>query len=112
VRNKCAPYGALAIIALDNADIALTCGLAQGFGGLVVGRVVAVGRGLQVGEFDHHSAGADLAFDHSLSAGADEEFGTEAFERGCVCDAVFFISSGVGNGDMGDPIGFGHGSLS
>jgi hypothetical protein len=101
----------LASPTFDDANIALTRGLAQGESCLVIGRVVAVCRSLQGWEFDHHGAGADGAFDHGLCPGANEEFCAKAGKGGGVGSAVEIIGRGVGDGDMGDPIGFCHGIL-
>lgn len=98
----------LGLPALNDADVALAGNFAQCLGGAVVGRIVAIRCSLQSGKFDYHRAGAHAAFDHGLPPGADEEPCTKLREGCGDGGAVLVIGGRVGDGDMGDPIGFWH----
>src|SRR3954454_11998127 len=66
---------ALALDALDEDDVGFGVFLADGARGLVLGRMVAVLRGLQRGELQYHVAGALASLDLLVFAGARQRPG-------------------------------------
>src|ERR1700761_9071913 len=85
-----------AVVAFDDDEIELALAFAQVLRGLILGRVIAIERGLEARKLKHHGAAAHLAFRHLAGAAAHQETAAELAEGGTVGGLVGLVAFGVG----------------